>query len=140
MKLKNFYVSKELDQSIKYAAKIYMISEGEFIRQLIEVKIPLLFPKSINGEGVPRAIRENIYKKYKYKCKKCKKELEEISKRLPYNSINRDNVTYKSLDIHHRDGIRINNHVDNLILLCKSCHKIAERKSRGVYPEAKNET
>ena len=32
--------------------------------------------------------------------------------------------TLKTLEIHHKDGIRANNTIDNLICLCRKCHKL----------------
>ena len=43
-----------------------------------------------------------------------------------------NNITNgRNLDVHHRDGNRFNNNEDNLITLCRSCHKIAEAKLRA---------
>ena len=35
------------------------------------------------------------------------------------------------LDIHHKDGNRFNNSEDNLVTLCRSCHRIAEVNLRA---------
>ena len=34
-------------------------------------------------------------------------------------------VTDKNIDIHHKDGNRTHNTSDNLMVLCRSCHRIA---------------
>lgn len=37
----------------------------------------------------------------------------------------------KALDVHHRDGNHFNTEPDNLITLCRSCHKIADAKLKA---------
>lgn len=45
---------------------------------------------------------------YDYKCQVC-------------------NLKFKNLHVHHLDNNHSNNDVDNLIPLCKSCHRIAHK-------------
>ena len=62
---------------------------------------------------------------------------------IKYQIRERDNYTCQScgtknnttndweLDVHHKDGDGFNNQLDNLVTLCRSCHKIAEAKLRA---------
>lgn len=63
------------------------------------------------------AIRASIYKKYNFTCQTCKKKWDE---------------TEKLFHIHHIDNNSINNKIENLELLCHSCHR--KINSSGVYP------
>jgi 5-methylcytosine-specific restriction endonuclease McrA len=53
---------------------------------------------------INKSLREIILKKYNYACSKCK---------------------YQYLEIHHIDGNHNNNNLDNLITLCRRCHREA---------------
>jgi len=55
--------------------------------------------------------REEVIKRDNFQCTNCN-----INREKHYKKYNRD------LNIHHKDKNRKNNHIENLITVCASCH------------------
>lgn len=64
-----------------------------------------------------RIIKENLIE---YKCAKCGNKGMWLDKEL-------------SLELHHKDGNRLNNNIDNLEFLCPNCHHITDNYGKKNY-------
>lgn len=69
--------------------------------------------------GLSHRIKRYIFEKYDYKCSKCGwHEVNPFTENIP-------------LEIHHKDGNYMNNHENNLELLCPNCHSLTETYKNG---------
>lgn len=64
--------------------------------------------------STPESVRRVILKRDEYRCAIC------------------DKNTTPDLDVHHINGIKKDNHLDNLVTLCKDCHARIEAKERKI--------
>jgi 5-methylcytosine-specific restriction endonuclease McrA len=94
------------------------------------------FSSNQSGKGIAKAQKENVILlseifegKYNYQSHKLKKRLlKEDVKIHQCESCNLDKWLNKPipLELHHKDGNRYNNQLDNLMLLCPNCHALTE--------------
>uniref|UniRef100_A0A6M3KRZ9 Putative homing endonuclease n=1 Tax=viral metagenome TaxID=1070528 RepID=A0A6M3KRZ9_9ZZZZ len=110
VKLKNFYITDDLNASLKAARKILDKSEGEIVREILTKYLRRFFPASITSQtSGAKKLLVYVFKKYKNKCSICDAQISLSSKK-------------RKLEIHHRDFDPKNNIISNLILVCRTCH------------------
>lgn len=96
------YCSNACQQEYKRKEYIEKVSNGEESG----------LKKSGNTTKISDSIRTYLFKKYNNKCQKCGwGEINPTTGKCP-------------LEIHHKDGNRNHNDLDNLELLCPNCHSL----------------
>ena len=135
MKLKNFYISDELNKDLKYASKILEKSEGSIIRESINKNFKKLYPKTLTKlDFYSEKLICYIIKKAKHKCSECgKKIFHQIIKDAGYHKTKYER---RRLHIHHIDRNPNNNSIPNLKLVCQKCHGKMQKKM--VYEKRKD--
>jgi hypothetical protein len=94
------------------------------------------FSSNQSGKGLTKTQKENVISlseifegKYNYQSHKLRKRLlKEDVKIHQCESCNLEKWLNKPipLELHHKDGNRYNNQLDNLMLLCPNCHALTE--------------
>jgi hypothetical protein len=108
MQLKNFYITDELNKNLKSSSILSDKSEGVIIRRSLEKELRKFSPK--NTKYFLNIAKKYLLKKQNNCCAHCGK-------------INK-------FDLHHIDKDRNNNDISNLVVLCKSCHKKDDARTR----------
>ena len=104
-----FYCSFSCQQAYQTKQKIVAWEKGEW-NGMTGIKVITL----------SKIIRQELLRRVDFKCEEC-----------GWNKIN-PYTSKISLEIHHKDGIYLNNKPDNLIVLCPNCHSLTGNyKARG---------
>jgi predicted DNA-binding protein YlxM (UPF0122 family) len=120
--------------SMKKIADLYNGSPQTIMRMIHEYNIPLnKYPLAWNS-GKTYLDDNRILAKEKHPCKKniiyYNSDFKRLRKELLPCKCNRcENI---AIIIHHKDGNKMNNNLNNLEPLCSSCHSIHHNKTRGI--------
>jgi transposase-like protein len=133
MKLKNFYLPKELDADLRYVStKVLGISEAKYLRDLLSKSLPRYYPQNIHSPYGKKIIKA-LLRQAKNKCQVCRKELSVREQRQmspSYKNIDETERTVRNSHIHHKNKNSKDNRLSNLKLVCPKCHR-AEHKKAG---------
>ena len=128
MILKNFYIDAKMNKDLRYVSRILNLSEGLIIRQLLGKYLKHFYPLNLKrGSQYNEKIMAYLLRKYQYRCASCHKK-NKIDQHLQNDRI----IKTRHLEIHHKNKNKHNNLLSNLIVLCPSCHKKEDAKSKKI--------
>lgn len=130
---RNYDTLKQLIKEYNLSTEKLNENRKQLFSRLAKIPKSKVTTESIlNGEhpnyGSSQLLKRLVKEKYKeYKCEKCGIS-EWLGKRL-------------SLQLHHKDGVHSNNHLDNLEILCPNCHSQTDNYcGRNLEKKRENKT